>query len=309
MRFLLPEELRRYKPDLVVWHRVSMPDMRSLDELEDVARESGTRLVYDLDDNLLDLDNHGEKGQYRPMTAIVRRSLVMADEVWSSTPRLAERLRLETTAAIEVLPNALDPVLWQRPTFDSSALTGPLRMLYMGTRTHDQDFALIAEAFCTLHCESPGQYGLTLIGATTTQFGARPWLSVMDPPAHVGASYPAFVHWLKSLQGFDLGLAPLLHGDFNDCKSSIKVLDYAALGLPTLASRVPAYSYPLIDGADCILTENSPGAWVDSIRSLCAQRTKLRNIAANASALVSESVFLAAAEARLRRLLSVNAAG
>jgi hypothetical protein len=74
MRFLLPEELRRYKPDLVVWHRVSMPDMRSLDELEDVARESGTRLVYDLDDNLLDLDNHGEKGQYRPMTAIVRRS-------------------------------------------------------------------------------------------------------------------------------------------------------------------------------------------------------------------------------------------
>lgn len=302
VRFLLPEELKRYKPDLVVWHRISMPDMRSLDELENIARDLGTRLVYDLDDNLLDLDNHGEKGQYEPMTAIVRRSLTLAHQVWTSTPRLAQRLRTETEANIAVLPNALDPVLWHKRTSGTNDATGPLRTLYMGTRTHDKDFALIAEAFDMLHSENPGQYRLTLIGATTAQFNARPWLNLMDPPPHVGASYPAFVHWFKALQGFDLGLAPLLKGDFNDCKSSVKVLDYAALGLPTLASRVPAYSYPLVDGTDCILTENSPEAWADGIRSLSVQRTKLNSIAVNASALVSESVFAAAKEARLQRL-------
>lgn len=307
VRFLLPEELKRYNPDLVFWHRVSMPDMRSLDELEDIASK-GTRLVYDLDDNLLDLDDHGEKGRYGPMTASVRRSVAMADEVWSSTARLAARLRLETKANIEVLPNALDPVLWRRQIPDmTSAAAGPLRMLYMGTRTHDQDFALIAAALDILHYENPGLCRLTLIGATTARFGTRPWLTVMDPPAHVGASYPAFVHWFKSLQGFDLGLAPLLEGVFNDCKSSIKVLDYAALGLPTLASRVPAYSRPLVDGFDCILTENSPQVWADSIRSLSAQRTMLSDIAVNASALVSESVFAAGTESRLQRLRSVNA--
>ena len=58
----------------------------------------------------------------------------------------------------------------------------------------------------------------------------------------------------QALAGYDFGLAPLVRGRFNDCKSGIKVLDYAALGLPTMASAVPAYVESIPNGS-CILVD------------------------------------------------------
>ena len=49
-------------------------------------------------------------------------------------------------------------------------------------------------------------------------------------------------------------LGTLITGNpFNDCKSPIKALDYAALGLATLASDVPAYRGSLADDPGGVL--------------------------------------------------------
>ena len=39
-----------------------------------------------------------------------------------------------------------------------------------------------------------------------------------------------------------IGLSPLIAGAFNDAKSDIKALDYAAAGIPVVVSDAPAYS-------------------------------------------------------------------
>jgi len=307
VRYLILPELEAYKPDLVVWHRVALPTLQDIDELGQILRRIDARAIYDLDDNLLDLDGHGEAAAYESKKRAVRESLKMADEVWCSTTRLAERVATETGARVVHLPNALAPEYWPtRSALGASNGHQPLRMIYMGTRTHDDDFHLLERALVRADEVAPGSFTLTTVGVRANCRSSRQsWLKELDPPAHVGASYPAFTHWFAQQGGFDLGVAPLIDNRFNACKSCIKVLDYAAVGLPTLASNVPAYSDSLRDGSDCLLVDNDTQAWSSAVLRICKDRASLASLREPAARLVAPSVFLEGVDARLKRVMDV----
>lgn len=299
-RSLLIEELQDYRPDVIVWHRVSVPTVREVDALVAIADLVGARLVYDIDDNLLDMDGHGEGSAYRALQATVARSLQAADEVWCSTTRLAERLAPRVGGSVRVLPNALDPRIWSQPSSESSGGAGAVfQLLYMGTRTHDEDFAFLCRVMAAVEARQPGRFRLTLVGVCAQPPIDAPWLHLHGPPPEVGSSYPAFVHWLQQQHGFDLGVAPLVSDRFNDCKSPIKVMDYAAMGLPSLASRMPAYTEYLKSDIDCFHADNDVHAWVDVLLRIANDPVAMRRVAAAARASVASTVF---AYAALRRL-------
>ena len=301
VRYLLPSEISGFSPDLVVWHRASIPHIEDVAALRDIAARNGARLIYDIDDNLLDMQGHGEQAAYQDVTEAVRASLRVADEVWCSSPNLLQRAGLETTAELVLMPNVLDPDLWMlggeapdRPQIASRCL----RLLYMGTRTHDADFQLVYRAVEQLDQQYPGRFHLSVIGVRSDDTVSADWLHVLTPPVGVGASYPAFVHWFRGLQGFDVGVAPLMSNRFNACKSPIKVLDYAAVGLPTLASNVAAYTHSLTNGLDCLHAENTVESWVLALTELLEAPQRLSAVAAQARRLLSPSRFAAAADAR-----------
>lgn len=306
VRYLLPEEIEAFDPHVVIWNRTALASIRDVEFVER-ARGSGATLVYDLDDNLLAMEHHPERDSYKGLLDSVRQSLALADIVWCSTRRLADAISGET-AAVAWLPNALDPALWQSSEMAAGATeksaNAPLRLLYMGTRTHDEDFGLLDEALTKLEAERPGSFRLTLVGVNAKGVHQRPWLDVLSPPSHVGASYPAFVHWFARHRGFDLGVAPLIDNDFNRAKSSIKVLDYAAIGLATLASRVPAY----MDDAsgDRLLVENSAEAWCGAIAHLMDHPDELSSLAENARRLVGPLPFEKAVSDRWENLLELR---
>lgn len=304
VRYLLLSEVERFRPDLVVWHRVSLPSSDEIEVLADVVRRIGARTIYDLDDNLLDLEGHGEQASYSTKKSAVLRSLALAEEVWCSTPRLAERLRRETASRVVVLPNALDSALWNMvpPPYEAAGTSGPLRLLYMGTKTHDADFDLLSEAIRLCESERPGSIELFLIGVRAAPTAGDNWIRVVSPPPYIGASYPAFVGWFRTLQGFDLGVAPLLSSLFNDCKSHIKVLDYAAIGLPTLASRMPAYLHLLTTGIDCLHADNDASSWANALAGISVDRSRLTSVAEAARRLVTPEVFAGAVHLRLDRI-------
>jgi hypothetical protein len=107
---------------------------------------------------------------------------------------------------------------------------------------------------------------LRLIGALQKKPDVVPdWLEIVDIPS--GAqNYPGFVAWLRSqCDELDFGIAPLADTPFNAHKSYLKVLDYAGLGLPVLASRHPVYA-PL-EGPDHVtLVDNNDAAWESGLR-------------------------------------------
>lgn len=299
-RSLLIEELLDYGPDLIIWHRISVPTVREVEAVVAIARHVGARLVYDIDDNLLEMENHGEGPAYRALQATVAKSLQAADEVWCSTTRLAERLAPRVGGAVRVLPNALDPRIWSQPSSESLGGDGSIfRLLYMGTRTHDEDFAFLCRVMEALEDRQPGRFRLTLVGVCAKAPIDAPWLHLHGPPPQVGSSYPAFVHWLQQQHGFDLGVAPLVSDRFNDCKSPIKVMDYAAMGLPSLASRMPAYTEYLQSDIDCFHADNDVQGWVDVLLRIASDPAAMRRVSAAARDSVTPAVF---AHAALRRL-------
>jgi glycosyltransferase involved in cell wall biosynthesis len=307
IRFVLPSELERFAPDMIVWHRISLPDVAKVQWLHALAQRIHARTIYDLDDNLLDMQGHDEQESYSAMTAAVRESLACADEVWCSTPDLGRRIAMQGRGRIQVLPNTLDPELWglERPSPSARHPDSPLRLLYMGTRTHDQDYAFLHQVMEALHEQMPGAMELSLIGVRSRDDDCPPWLRVLSPPPHVGASYPAFVHWLIQQEGFDIGLAPLLANPFNNCKSPIKVLDYAAIGLPTLASDMPAYTHSLTHDVDCFHAVNQVEAWQDMLQNLITQPERRQRVCRNAMFLVNPAVFQSGVVDRLSLIHSL----
>ncbi|GAA4854025.1 hypothetical protein [Luteimonas vadosa] len=306
-RSLLVEELFAFAPDVIIWHRISIPAARDVDAMVAIARLVGARLIYDLDDNLLDMDDHGEGEKYRTMRCAVARSLEVADEVWCSTPALSDRVRPLVSGTRQVAANSLDPSIWSASKRGSTRLGDPdrLRLVYMGTRTHDEDFRFLCSVMQILDTRNPGVFSLSVIGVCERPPEDAPWLDVLEPPLFLGASYPGFAHWLQQQGDFDLGVAPLLSNRFNDCKSSIKVLDYAAIGLPTLASRVLPYTHSLRTGVDCFHAENTARAWVDELLKLASDRPAMNRVAGTAGQLVTPECFATGAQFRLERIQNV----
>jgi hypothetical protein len=128
----------------------------------------------------------------------------------------------------------------------AGVVPGPVRILYMGTATHGADLDLVLPALARLHETFGDRIAIEIVGITGP--GDLPhFIRRVEVPRRAGLSYPAFVAWLtdrQRRQPWSIGIAPLADTPFNRCKSAIKMLDYAALGLATVVSDMRAYRDP-----------------------------------------------------------------
>jgi hypothetical protein len=119
----------------------------------------------------------------------------------------------------------------------------------MGTATHGADLDLVLPALARLHETFGERIAIEIVGITGPGV-LPPFIRRVEVPRRAGLSYPAFVAWLtdrQRRQPWSIGIAPLANTAFNRCKSAIKVLDYAALGLATVVSDMPVYRDPAYD--------------------------------------------------------------
>src|SRR5262249_55319210 len=82
-------------------------------------------------------------------------------------------------------------------------------------------------------------------------------------------------HW-------DIGIAPLADTPFNRCKSALKALDYAAMGLPILASDNAVYRGSAADGVAGWLVPDETDAWFVALARLVRDSALRRQLAARA---------------------------
>lgn len=271
VRFVRAAEVDRHPADVIVTHRVSVQTERDAVVLLQSARRRNIPLIYDLDDNLFELDPEAEGGKYRPLLGIVHAFVKGADEVWASTATLATYLRKNGAGKVVVHHNQLDPAIWRDILSRPVAPTvrgNPVRLLCMGTRTHAEDFAIIAPALRALKERFGSSVQICMVGVCVADDEAGGMIEPFPPPPFVGASYPAFVSWLGSLPPFDIGLSPLRQSDFNRCKSEIKFLDYAALGLAPVVSDLEPYRDLIQNGVNGYLVEERHESWLAVMSSL-----------------------------------------
>ncbi len=259
-----PAEALTLRADILATQRYAIPNIAAADAIAGHCRDHRMTLLYDLDDDLLDIpQDHPEAAILRPRAGTVARMLRHADAVFVSTARLKEAVA-EIRADAVVVANALDERLWDLPK--RSAEPHPVRILCMGTLTHDADFDIVAPALERLHLEFGRKVSFHVVGFTNRE-DLPPWIDRVAPSPNGQRSYPGFIDWMAR-QRFDIAIAPLADTRFNAAKSAIKTMDYAALGLAVLASDVPAFQNSLADGPGGPLVANNTDAWFLALSTL-----------------------------------------
>ena len=257
------------------------------------ARAQGVRVVLDLDDDLV--SEHAiarlvSQGWDPEELNTLRDVVTKVDHVIASTAPLASLLA-SLNPAVTIVSNSLDPRLWRRevaPVPVSQLKTGQLRVLYMGSATHSDDLALVDGVFQRVRAILGRRVVLEVVGVTEGE--GIPGMRRIKPRF---SDYPGFVTWLRqSSSRWHAGIAPLRETEFNAHKSDLKLLEYAAMGLPAIASNAGPYAGQT-DLAT--LTDNTTQGWVAALVDLLGDDSAMRDGAADSHDLVLRERMLDAA--------------
>ncbi|MBU2844321.1 glycosyltransferase family 4 protein [Acidithiobacillus ferriphilus] len=252
--------------DLVLVERGWRPDINSriVENFINKIRQSGAQLLWMVDDNLFDRHPQWDIEKYLASKHLPMRILAReADRIVVTTQSLAYRLK-HLNSNVLVLQNLLD----ERLLRESSKSVGndSLTIGYMGTFSHLPDLQGILPALRRVIHRHHGKLRLSVLGVTDhpmlTSLFPKDALHILRPPSY---TYPDFLSWMTSNLRWDISIAPLMSGKFNDCKSDIKLLDYGAASIAGVYSHVPAYANSVQDGVTGLLVDNTSEAWEDAL--------------------------------------------
>ncbi len=194
------------------------------------ARTPANRLVYELDDDVFSVspDNFQAYQFWRRPDILdaTIHAMEVSDLITCSTPALAEVLR-EHNPNVVAIPNHIPG--WVCDANRNRRVRPAVG--WAGGAAHGADVGLIASPVRRFLKRFPG-WDLRLNGTDyrpTFKAGDRAhfatWVPVIDDPEKFYMS-----------PDWDIGLAPVVSNTFNRSKSAIKILEYGALGIPTIAS-------------------------------------------------------------------------
>jgi glycosyltransferase involved in cell wall biosynthesis len=198
------------------------------------ARKPGTRLVYEVDDDIFTIEqvNFGAWKHFQSADAreAVSTYAQMADLVTVTTEPLAETMR-RFNPNVAVINNHIPGWVLDLPAPEGDRPA----VGWHGGVSHGMDIQLIARPVRQFLERNPG-WDSVLIGADY-----RPTVK------HPRCGYIPWTHVTDDAEGFyrsidfDIGLAPLRPSAFTAQKSHIKALEYAARGIPVIASDTEPY--------------------------------------------------------------------
>jgi len=217
---------------IVVAQRMGYPGF----ELQWLRLWRDHKLVWETDDDLWSIDPTNERAAkvFTPeLLRAVEHCAKTAHMVTVSTEPLAEVMR-EFNPNVVVIPNHIDGALLEVERKRADKLT----IGWAGGDSHKRDWVAAAPSIRRFLDRNP-DVDLHMIGADyrrESKLRGR-WTSWKT----------RMIDYYATID-FDIGLAPLIPSVFNRSKSHIKALEYAALGIPVIASDVGPYRDFVIDG-------------------------------------------------------------
>lgn len=254
--------------DVIVTQR-GFPQPRTRHLLDAIAA-AGKPVVYETDDCLPEVPDFLGKPHYREWGPDILGWAARVDAVTVPTAALAEYFAPHARR-VHVLPNYV--TARTRPPTLRPVAGGPGRIEigFAGNAGHRGDIAMVAPALQRVLERRP-EVRLTFFGVAPQGFAPGERVRVIAPDWH----YDEFPARLASL-GLDIGIAPLIDIPFNRCVSHLKYLEYGALGIPGVFSRVRAFE-TVRDGETGLLCDASAEAWDAAIERLCADAALRRRI-------------------------------
>lgn len=223
-------------------------------------------IIVDVDDNYFAIDGLSPNAfNFAPDSAAVGNIRFMLQNVTAmtvSTPPLVDVYK-EMCPDISVCPNYMDATDWNVPI--PKREDGRIVIGWQGSITHESDFLTIEKVYKKLWQKYKKKIIFFFGGFMPVDVDE--WLPEEAYQIDYGTSnmeeFPAkLASW-----GFDIGLAPILKSDFNNCKSQIKWMEYAMLKIPTVATNFGPYRRHINDKEDGFLC-NTVDEWIERISEL-----------------------------------------
>lgn len=246
--------------DVVVLSRPMSLNMLNVTKL---LQARGVAVVVEIDDNArLIHPTHSAWKKFHPKYSpdynwkILEEVAKIADWVTVTTPALAEEYGKH--GRVSVLPNYVpEQYLSIRPEKDFVVGWGG------AVSVHPQDLQVMGGALreITTEFNIPFRHIGTgdaskAVNVDEQYYDTLPWLSILEYP--------------KEVAKFGIGLVPLHDNEFNRAKSWLKGIEYAALGVPFVASPTDPYKALHEKGAGLLVAR--PRQWESQLRKLLSSR-------------------------------------
>ena len=218
------------------------------------VRKHSRRLAFDTDDAIW--EPHGKPHSLWTRLRTMHRLKAIcgaADLCTVPNEHLASHLR-PLARRVEIVPMALDETLWFPA---ATRKPGPLRIGWAGAPPNLAYLARLGEVLAEIQRQRP-QTEVVVYCGQKPDFGSG--VSFTHIPFVPGTEADA-------VRGFDIGLLPLPDDAFAAGKSPIKALQYAACGIPCIASPVGATCETVSHG-ETGFTATTPAEWTSAILAL-----------------------------------------
>lgn len=200
------------------------------------------------------------------LACLERQAASVADVVVYTTPALADHARSLGARRVALVPNGVDLAHYRRPTEEEPpeyAAAPRARAVYVGALREWFDYGLVNGLVKALP-----EVSFVIIGTDHSggAFRRAPNLHLLGPRPY--CALPAY------LRHADLGLIPFdrgRHHDLVDRVNPLKLYEYAACGLPVVATSWPA----LVEVKSPAILCDGLDAWVEGITGALAAAATL----------------------------------
>jgi len=263
------------------------------------ARRLGLTAGYDIDDPIFDKNvyasnrnlyflSNAERNHLVDSSPSYLRAMEACDLLIFSTPGVQSLARQKLRKPSYVWRNAVDAETVHAAKLASYsprlASTKDLIIGYAsGSRAHEADFREAESALLKimkLHANAQ----LIIIGYHDLSPKLR---ELGDRISTVGFS--DYESYISLVSHFDINIVPLLRDKFNDCKSAIRFLDAAVVGVPTVASRIGDFVNVVEDGVTGLLARGS-NSWFEQINSLVKNTQRRKTMGKRAKEVVEKNM-------------------
>lgn len=215
-------------------------------------RRYGKKIIYDFDDAIMyssDMPERDSPAHFKPF----RRTVELAHQVIAGNPYLAEHA-LKFNDNVAILPTGLDTKAYR-------IATGPknddkIRLVWIGSKS---TLGYLSEMRSVFE-EIGGRFDNVVLRIVCDQF-----FDLQNIPVEKHAW--SLETQVADLVSSDIGLAPLPDNRFTRGKCGFKILQYAAAGLPIIASPIGVNAEYVMQGITGYHASNNR-QWIDGITEL-----------------------------------------
>ena len=280
---------------IIIYRSPISPELLRLCHL---AKDYGKPVFFDIDDLVFDTVytdqlsytqglNQVEKGNYDAGVRNYGYMLENCDGAITSTNQLQEELKKYQSTVLLNRNLASDELISISSQFlkDYSQVSDVVKIGYFsGSISHNENFELIKPAIKQLLTKY-SNVQLHIVGILDIPKDMKPFGNQIVTHDYVDwDKLPALISEV------DINLAPLVDSIFNRAKSEIKWIEAALVKVPTVASKIGAFSDEVVDGGTGLLATDDE--WFDKLESLVLSLELRQKLAESAYRAVLENCTL-----------------